>query len=196
MSFEPFTVLTSSYVALPTPDIDTDRIIPARFLTVTDRTGLAEGLFVDWRLDEHGSPRRDFPLNRDEARGAQVLVAGENFGCGSSREHAPWALVDNGFRAVISTRIADIFRANALKNGLLAIDVPPVHLEELLAAGFGTVTIDLAERRILMPDGTQVAFEIDPFARRCLLEGIDELGFLLSRDAAIGAYERRSAPPR
>ncbi len=195
MSFEPFTALTASYVALPTPDIDTDRIIPARFLTVTDRTGLADGLFVDWRLDEHGNQRPDFPLNRAEARGARVLVAGENFGCGSSREHAPWALVDNGFRAVISTKIADIFRANALKNGLLAIDVPPAHLEELLATGFGTVTIDLAERRVVMPSGEEVIFDIDPFARRCLLEGLDELGFLLSRDATIAAYERRSAPP-
>lgn len=191
MSFAPFPLLTSRFVALPMQDIDTDRIIPARYLTVTDRTGLAEGLFADWRLDEQGHQRADFPLNQDDARGAQVLVAGENFGCGSSREHAPWALVDNGFRAVISTSIADIFRANALKNGLLAIDVPPESLQELLDSGFGTVTIDLAERRVDLPGGTSVTFEIDPFARDCLLEGIDEFGFLRSHEDAIAAFERR-----
>ncbi len=194
MSFEPFTVVTSPFVALPMQDIDTDRIIPARYLTVTDRSGLAEGLFADWRVDEQGNQRADFPLNHDDARGAQVLVAGENFGCGSSREHAPWALVDNGFRAVISTSIADIFRANALKNRLLAIDVAAESLGQLLEAGFGTVTIDLVERRVDLPGGTSVTFEIDPFARRCLLEGTDELGFLRSKEDAIAAFERRLEP--
>lgn len=195
MSFAPFTLLTSKFVALPTQDIDTDRIIPARYLTVTDRTGLAEGLFVDWRRDEQGNQRADFPLNQADARGAQILVAGENFGCGSSREHAPWALVDNGFRAVISTSIADIFRANALKNGLLAIDIPRKELRELLDSGFGTATIDLIERRVDLPGGTSVAFEIDPFARHCLLEGMDELGFLRSNAEAIDAFERRHGSP-
>ena len=191
MSFAPFTTLTATFVALPMQGIDTDRIIPARYLTVTDRTGLAEGLFVDWRLDEHGNPRADFPLNRDDARGAQVLVAGENFGCGSSREHAPWALVDNGFRAVISTSIADIFRANALKNGLLAIDIPSEDLQQLLDAGIGTITVDLVERRVDLPGGGSVIFEIDPFARHCLLEGTDELGFLCSNEDSIAAFESR-----
>ena len=194
MSFEPFTVLTSTFVALPMQNIDTDRIIPARYLTVTSRSGVAEGLFADWRFDEQGNQRADFPLNRDDASGAQVLVAGANFGCGSSREHAPWALVDNGFRAVISTNIADIFRANALKNGLLAIDIPVESLSDLLEAKFGTVTIDLVAHRVDLPAGSSVTFEIDPFARYCLIEGADELGFLRSNEDAIAAFEHRRRP--
>jgi 3-isopropylmalate/(R)-2-methylmalate dehydratase small subunit len=178
---------------LPTPNIDTDQIIPARFLKVTDKAGLGDALFADWRYDENGTPREDFPLNHPDARGAEILVAGHNFGCGSSREHAPWALHAYGFRAVISTRFADIFHGNALKNGLLPITVPPDAHERLVgefAARAGAVlAVDLEAQALTMPDGSAVTFPIDSFAKHCLLSGVDEMGFLLGLEADIAAYE-------
>jgi len=188
----PVATFSAPFVVLPREHVDTDQIIPARFLTVTDREGLGDALFADWRLDEDGTPRADFPLNAPEARGAAILVAGENFGCGSSREHAAWALLAYGFRAVVSTRFADIFRANALKNGLLPVVVPADVHAALLAHGGGagaSVTIDLEGERIVLPDGSESAFPIDPFAKHCLLNGVDELGFLLGQRDAIDAYE-------
>ena len=185
------TRFTSPTVVLPVDNVDTDQIIPARFLKGTSRTGLGQSLFADWRYDAEGRPRRDFVLNRPEAQGASVLVAGDNFGCGSSREHAPWALVDQGFRAVISTSIADIFRNNALKNGLLPIVVsPPLH-RRLLAEPGAAVTVDLEEKAVTLADGTREEFEIEPFARYCLLNGVDELDFLLGQEAAIKEFESR-----
>jgi 3-isopropylmalate/(R)-2-methylmalate dehydratase small subunit len=175
-------------------DVDTDQIIPARFLKGTTRSGLGQGLFADRRYGADGQPRPDFPLNRPEAAGAPVLVTGRNFGCGSSREHAPWALVAYGFRAVISVSFADIFRGNALKNGLLPVVVPKEVHERLAAAPGATVTIDLEAQEIALGDGTRTRFPVDPFARHCLLEGIDEMQFLLSQEAAIAAYESTHEP--
>lgn len=190
---EPFTTLTSSCVVLPAENVDTDQIIPARFLKTIERRGLGEHLFADWRVDEHGQPRRDFPLNSPNAAGAAILVAGHNFGCGSSREHAPWALLDFGFRAVISTGFADIFRNNSLKTGLLPVAIPKsAHaalLEQLAESPRAPVTIDLESQTATLPDGTAHEFAVDPFARHCLLNGVDELGFLVGQDAAIAAYE-------
>jgi 3-isopropylmalate/(R)-2-methylmalate dehydratase small subunit len=190
---EPLTALTSSCVVLPAENVDTDQIIPARFLKTIERRGLGAHLFADWRLNEQGQPRPDFPLNSPEAAGAAILVAGHNFGCGSSREHAPWALLDFGFRAVISTGFADIFRNNALKTGLLPVALSPsAHatlLEELAVSPRAPVTIDLESQTATLPDGTSHAFAVDPFARHCLLNGVDQLGFLLEQDAAIAAYE-------
>lgn len=188
---QPFRRLEGRYVALPVDDVDTDQIIPARFLTVTDRAGLGEGLFADWRRQDDGSPRQDFPLNRPEAEGAEVLVAGHNFGCGSSREHAAWTLVENGFRAVVSTGVADIFRSNALKNGLLPVEIDAEPHGRLLEAGSGEIVVDLQEQVVILTDGTRADFAVDPFARHCLLEGIDELGFLLRQEEAITAFESR-----
>jgi 3-isopropylmalate/(R)-2-methylmalate dehydratase small subunit len=187
---QPFTRLTSRTVAMPAANIDTDQIIPARFLTTTTRAGLGKQLFADWRYDAAGNPRADFVLNRAESAGAQILAAGRNFGCGSSREHAPWALTDFGFRAIISTEIADIFTSNALKNGLLPVIVPQAVSEWLLAHPGVEVSLDIAARTLTLPDGTDVSFPLEPFARHCLLEGVDELGFLLARGAEIEAYER------
>jgi len=186
----PFLRLDSRTVVIARPDIDTDQIIPARYLKGTTQTGLGRFLFAGWRYDENGLPRPDFPLSRPEARGAQVLVAGPNFGCGSSREHAPWALLDYGFRAVISSSIADIFRGNALKNGLLAVIVDPITHGVLLASPGSGVSIDLEACTLSFGDA-RVKFEIDPFARRCLLQGVDELGFLLAQEPAIAAFERQ-----
>ena len=190
---EPVKSFTSRVVLLPIENIDTDQIIPARFLKVTDKAGLGDALFSDWRYNADGSPREDFVLNYPESRGAQVLFAGDNFGCGSSREHAPWALVGYGFRAVISTFFADIFRNNALKNGLLPIVVEPdVHRKlqaQLVANPEAEVTVDLAEQTLTLPDGGEVTFPIDPFAKYCLLNGVDQLGFLLDEDEEISAYE-------
>jgi 3-isopropylmalate/(R)-2-methylmalate dehydratase small subunit len=184
VSLQPIQRFTARTVALLQDNVDTDQIIPARFLKATTREGLGGALFVDWRA------RPDFPLNRPEARGAEVLLAGANFGCGSSREHAVWALQDAGFRAVISTAIADIFRANALKNGLLPIVLPaPAHAQLAAAAG-GSVTIDLASQTVSLPDGSEAGFTIDPFARYCLLHGQDELDFLLGQAPAIAEFER------
>ena len=191
MTLQPFGKLDARTAVLPRVHIDPDQIIPARYLKGTTRAGLGKWLFAGWRYDEDGRPRADFPLNRSEARGAQVLVAGANFGCGSSREHAPWALLDYGFRAVISSSIADIFRGNALKNGLLPVIVDPATHDVLLSTPGMRVTIDL-ETRTLAFDDTRVTFDIDPFARRCLLQGVDELGYLLSQEDAIAAYEKEA----
>ena len=186
--FAPF---GSRTVVLPVDNVDTDQIIPARFLKVTSRSGLGESLFADWRYDAAGQPRPEFVLNRPEAQGAQVLVAGDNFGCGSSREHAPWALVGYGFRAVVSTSIADIFRSNSLKNGLLPIVVDRDVHAALLATPGVEVRVDLEAQALTLPEGRAVHFPIDPFARYCLLNGVDELSFLLAREASIAAYESR-----
>jgi 3-isopropylmalate/(R)-2-methylmalate dehydratase small subunit len=192
---EPIRVIESRTVVLPRANVDTDQIIPARFLKVTDKLGLGKALFSDWRYRADGSPDADFPLNRPEAQGARVLVAGDNFGCGSSREHAPWALVDFGIRAVISTRIADIFRSNALKNGLLPIVLEPEQHAKLLAAPGAEVRIDLESQTVTLPDGTAARFPIDGFSRTCLMNGVDELGWLLAQDEAISEFERTRRAP-
>lgn len=192
---ERFTTLTSHMAVLPLDDVDTDQIIPARYLKVVDKEGLAEGLFAGWRYRSDGSPDPDFVLNRPEAQGAQILLAGSNFGCGSSREHAPWALLGWGFRAVIARSFADIFRNNALKNGLLPVAVDAEAHRALLdlaaADPRAPVTIDLPSQEVRLPDGRTAFFPIDPFAKRCLLEGIDQLGYLLSFEEQIRAYEER-----
>ena len=186
---KPIRVIESRTVVLPRENIDTDQIIPARFLKVTDKAGLGKAAFADWRYGPDGAPLPGFALNRPEAQGCEVLVAGENFGCGSSREHAPWALHDFGFRAVVSTRIADIFKSNALKNGLLPIVVDPASHAALLAAPGATVRIDLEAQTLTLPGGTAVRFPIDGFSRHCLLHGVDELGFLLGQAEAITRFE-------
>ena len=183
------TTIESKTVALPIDNIDTDQIIPARFLKTTSMEGLGGNLFLDWRYLADGSPNPDFPLNQASARGAQILVAGANFGCGSSREHAPWALTQYGFKAVISTSFADIFKGNALKNGLLPIVMPPdIHAELLKWPGI-TLKIDLALQTVTLAGGRTVEFPIDPFAKYCLLEGVDELGYIMKQEPAIAAYE-------
>ena len=188
---EPIEIVRSRTVVLPAPNIDTDQIIPARFLTTTTRAGLGEHLFADWRYGPDGTPRPDFALNRPESAGCRVLVAGRNFGCGSSREHAPWALVDHGFGAVVSTEIADIFLGNALKNGLLPVVVDEATSRWLIEHPGALVTIDVRARTLELPSGERVAFPLEPFARYRLLNGVDELEFLLERSAEIAAYERR-----
>jgi 3-isopropylmalate/(R)-2-methylmalate dehydratase small subunit len=190
---EPIRIIRSRTAVLAVDDVDTDQIIPARFLKGTTRTGLGTRLFADWRYDADGRPRPDFFLNRPEAAGAEVLVAGRNFGCGSSREHAPWALRDHGFRAVVSTSFADIFRNNALKNGLLPVAVDAKVHQALLAAPGSTVVIDLEACALTLADGSRTRFEVEPFARYCLLNGTDELTFLLSLEPAIAAHEARGA---
>ena len=187
---EPIKQIRSKTVVMPFDDIDTDQIIPARFLTTTSRAGLGKHLFNDWRYQADGSDRPDFVLNLPESHGASVLVGGHNFGCGSSREHAPWALVDYGFRAVVSTEFADIFRNNALKNGLVPVIVDPESHRWLLEHPGAEVTVDLEATTITLPAGKQVKFPIDKFARYCLLNGVDQLGFLLDKGADIAAYER------
>jgi 3-isopropylmalate/(R)-2-methylmalate dehydratase small subunit len=184
------TVVESRTVVLPATNIDTDQIIPARFLTTTTKQGLGKQLFADWRYDGAGAPKPEFLLNRPEAVGCSILVAGRNFGCGSSREHAPWALLDFGFTAVISTEIADIFSANALKNGLLPVIVDEATHRWLLDNPGAQVRIDLEAQRVTLPTGQSISFPIEAFARYCLLNGVDELGFLLARDAAITSYEQ------
>lgn len=181
--------ITSKTVVFPVDNIDTDQIIPARFLKTISKAGLGDQLFNDWRYDASGAPKPDFVLNTEAAKGAQVLVAGDNFGCGSSREHAPWALTQFGFKAVISTSFADIFKGNSLKNGLLPIVVPADIHAKLLASPGAMVKIDLAAQTLALADGTKVEFPIDAFAKHCLLEGVDELGYILKQDAAISAYE-------
>ena len=185
----------SRLVPLPHNNVDTDQIIPARFLKTISKQGLDKQLFYDWRYDAQGSPKPDFILNQPRAEGAHILLAGDNFGCGSSREHAPWALTQFGFRAVISTSFADIFKQNSLKNALLPIVVPPdVHatLFALLAQDPDIeVTIDLASQTVTLPDGHAVEFPVDPFSKHCLLEGLDELGYILKNEPAIAAYESR-----
>ena len=190
-----FISLTSRVVVVPQNDIDTDQIIPARFLKTTDKHGLGASLFADWRYGPDGVPVPGFPLNAPRAQGAKVLLAGDNFGCGSSREHAPWALTGFGFRAVVSTSFADIFRNNALKNGLLPVAIDAgAHaslLAELARQPDAEVTIDLATQTLRLPDGTVVKFPIDPFARTCLLEGVDELGYILRFESRIEEHEQR-----
>jgi 3-isopropylmalate/(R)-2-methylmalate dehydratase small subunit len=186
---QPVTRIHSKTVAIPSSNIDTDQIIPARFLTTTTKIGLGSQLFADWRYRADGSPDPEFALNNAAARGAQVLVAGRNFGCGSSREHAPWALLDFGFRAVISTEIADIFRGNSLKNGLLPIVVDEQISQWLLDHPGALVDIDVASTRLTLPTGVSVTFPLEAFARHCLLNGIDELGYLRSRLGDIERYE-------
>ena len=192
MSGDALVRLQSRTVCLPERNIDTDRIIPARFLTTTTREGLGRHAFNDWRWREDGSPDPDFPLNRPEAQGAQILVAGRNFGCGSSREHAPWALRDAGLRAVISAEIADIFRSNALKNGLLPIVLDEAVVDELLAQPGLELDIDVAAATVTLPDGRVFGFPIDGFARTCLLEGVDQLGYLLRQLPHIQRFEGAS----
>ncbi len=188
---EPVKTLRSRTVVLAASHIDTDQIIPARFLTTTTRAGLGRQLFTDWRYGPDGAPRPDFALNRPEAAGCAILVAGRNFGCGSSREHAPWALVDYGFRAVVSTEIADIFRSNALKNGLLPVVVDEATGRWLIEHPGVEVTVDVETTTLTLPSGARARFPLEPFARYCLLNGVDELGFLLVQLPRIEAYERR-----
>jgi 3-isopropylmalate/(R)-2-methylmalate dehydratase small subunit len=186
---QPLKRITSRTVVIASTDIDTDQIIPARFLTTTTREGLGEQLFADWRYQEDGTPKHEFVLNRPEAHGAQILVAGRNFGCGSSREHAPWALLDYGFRAVLSTEIADIFRGNALKNGFLPIVVDEQTSQWLLQHPGTELDIDLEAMRVTLPTGASIPFAIEPFARHCLLNGLDEFGYLRSRLDDIERFE-------
>jgi 3-isopropylmalate/(R)-2-methylmalate dehydratase small subunit len=192
---EPITTFTARTVVLAANDIDTDQIIPARFLKTTDKTGLGANLFADWRYQSDGSPKPEFVLNRPESQGAAVLVAGHNFGCGSSREHAPWALQGFGFKAVVATSFADIFRNNSLKNGLLPVQLAPaqhgVLLSQLARDPAAPVTVDLANQTLVLPGGEAVRFPIDEFSKTCLLKGVDELGYLLDMDALITAYESR-----
>ena len=186
-----FDTVESKTVVLPIENIDTDQIIPARFLKTTSMEGLGENLFLDWRYLADGSPNPDFPLNKPSAKGAQILVTGDNFGCGSSREHAPWALVQYGFRVIISTSFADIFKGNALKNSLVPVVVPPdIHAELLKWPGI-VLKVDLETEMVTLPGGRQIAFEIDSFAKQCVLEGVDELGYMLKQEAAIAAYEAK-----
>ena len=189
---EPIRTLRSRTAVLAVSDIDTDQIIPARFLTTTTREGLGKHLFADWRYGSDGAPRTDFPLNRPEAEGCTILVAGNNFGCGSSREHAPWALTDYGFRAVVSTQIADIFRSNSLKNGLVPVIVDAATHRWLLEHAGAEVSIDIETTTLTLPTGQAARFALEPFARYCLMNGVDELGFLLGREARIAAYEAQS----
>jgi 3-isopropylmalate/(R)-2-methylmalate dehydratase small subunit len=190
---EPIKKIRSRTVVLPSTNIDTDQIIPARFLTTTTRQGLGKQLFSDWRYNSDGTAKPDFVLNRPEAAGCEILVGGKNFGCGSSREHAPWALLDYGFRAVISTEIADIFRNNSLKNGLLPIVIDETTSQWLLANPGADVEIDLETLTLRLPTGVEAKFSIEAFARYCLLNGVDELGFLLGQQKEIADYERQRA---
>jgi 3-isopropylmalate/(R)-2-methylmalate dehydratase small subunit len=197
---EPFRVFTSRVIPLPAENVDTDQIVPARYLKVTDKNGLAEALFRDWRFEEDGSLKEPpFILDQPSMAGRGILLVGDNFGAGSSREHAPWALTAWGIRAILSTSYADIFRSNSLKNGVLPIVVDPAthaRLFELLAADpDAELTVDLAEQGVLLPDGSTIDFEIDPFAKRMILGGTDELGYLLSKEAELAAWEA-AHPPR
>jgi 3-isopropylmalate/(R)-2-methylmalate dehydratase small subunit len=196
---KPFTSFRSRLVPLAINNIDTDQIIPARFLKTTSKEGLDRQLFCDWRYDAQGNPKPGFILNQPRVAGAQVLLAGDNFGCGSSREHAPWALTQFGFRAVVSTSFADIFTGNALKNSLLPIRVPAEVHAELFAAVAAdpdaTIAIDLAAGTLTTPAGRVVPFSIDAFSKHCLLEGVDELGYILKQEGAIGAYEASHPSP-
>lgn len=191
-----FTSLTSRMIPLPVNDVDTDQIIPAQFLKVTDKNGLADALFFHWRYNDDKSPKADFVLNKPESKGAQILLAGDNFGCGSSREHAPWALTSYGFRAVISTSFADIFRNNALKNGLIPIIVDDEMHKMLFdlaeEAPHAELTVDLATQTVSFPGGS-FTFPIDAFNKTCLLNGVDELGYIMGFEKEITAYEQRFA---
>lgn len=188
-----FTKFEGRLIPLPVDNVDTDQIIPARFLKTITKDGLGDQLFNDWRYDAEGKPKPDFILNQPRAQGAEILLAGDNFGCGSSREHAPWALTQFGFKAVISTSFADIFKQNSLKNSLLPIVVPPAVHAALFRAVEGDpsykVTVDLASQKVILGDGQEVEFPVDGFSKHCLLEGVDELGFILKQEGAIKAYE-------
>src|SRR5690242_95022 len=186
---KPFTNFSSRLAPLPMNNVDTDQIIPARFLKTTSKEGLDKQLFCDWRYDEQGNPKPDFILNQPEAAGAEILLAGDNFGCGSSREHAPWALTQAGFRAVISTSFADIFKGNSLKNGLLPVVLPAEVHAELLKSPGAVLKIDLASQTVTLPGGRAVEFPIDAFSKQCLLDGVDELGYMLQQEPAIAAFE-------
>lgn len=191
---DPITKFNGTMVALPINDIDTDQIIPARYLKVTDKNGLGAACFSDWRYEADGqTPKPDFPLNKPEYKGAGVLIGGHNFGCGSSREHAPWALLGAGFKAVVSTYFADIFKGNALKNGLLPVIVDEETHKQLISLAeedpTASVTVDLEKQQLILPDGRGVTFPIDGFSRYCLLNGVDQLGFILGLDEQIVAYE-------
>lgn len=190
---EPIRTFNGRIVALPINDTDTDQIIPARFLKVTDKAGLGTACFSDWRYNADGSPKPDFVLNQPVYQGAEILIGGHNFGCGSSREHAPWALMGAGFKAIVSTYFADIFKNNALKNGLLPIVVDEETHQQLISLAQedpeSALTVDLAAQTITLPDGRAVEFPIDGFARHCLLNGVDQLGFILEMDEHIHAYE-------
>jgi 3-isopropylmalate/(R)-2-methylmalate dehydratase small subunit len=192
---EPFGVLIGRAAVIELGIVDTDQIIPARFLKTISKEGLDKQLFYDWRYDAEGNPKPEFLLNKPEAKGVAILLAGDNFGCGSSREHAPWALTQFGFRAVISTSFADIFKGNALKNSLLPIVVPrEIHGELFRAVEANpqyTVTVDLAAQKVVLPDGRAVEFPVDAFSKHCLLEGVDELGYIQQHEAEIAAYESR-----
>ncbi len=189
---ETFTAFESKVVVFPVDNIDTDQIIPARFLKTISKEGLGDQLFYDYRYDAEGKPKSDFILNQPSAKQCQVLLAGDNFGCGSSREHAPWALTQYGFRAIISTSFADIFKNNSLKNGLLPVEVSPdVHAKLLETAASSTVKIDLATQTLTYADGMTAQFPVDPFSKNCLLEGVDELGYILKKTDAIAAYEAK-----
>jgi len=195
-----FTTLTGVAAPLPIVNIDTDMIIPKQFLKTIERTGLARGLFYELRFEEDGSEKPDFVLNQPGWRKAQIIVAGDNFGCGSSREHAPWALLDYGIRCVISTSFADIFYNNCFKNGILPIRVSQTDLDKLMddaeRGANATLTVDLAAQEIRGPDGGVVHFDIDPFRKHCLLEGLDDIGLTLQKGEAIDAYEAKTASAR
>lgn len=185
-----FTPFASTVVRMPIDNIDTDQIIPARFLKTISKDGLGDQLFYDWRYEASGAPKADFVLNTAAAKASQILLAGDNFGCGSSREHAPWALTQYGFRAVISTSFADIFKSNSLKNGLLPIVVAKdAHSKLFALPADAQVSVDLAAQTITLPDGSKAEFAVDPFSKTCLLEGVDEMGYLLAQEAAIAAFE-------
>ena len=192
---EPFDDFSSRVVIFSENNIDTDQIIPARFLKTTTKIGLDKHLFADWRYNADGSPKPDFILNQPQAQGAEILLAGDNFGCGSSREHAPWALQQYGFKAVVSTSFGDIFRQNSLKNGFLPISIPQDAanrlFESVAANPDARVSVDLGNQLVTLPDGSKVEFPIDDFSKACILAGVDELGFIMSQEAAIAAFEQK-----
>lgn len=184
-----FVPFESRMVVMSIDNIDTDQVIPARFLKKTDMVGWGDLLFNDWRYESDGTPKPDFILNRDSSKGRKILLAGDNFGCGSSREHAPWALTQYGFRAIVSTSFADIFKSNSLKNSLLPIVVGPEIHKKLFSMADSSVKVDLASQTITLADGTTAEFPVDAFSKQCMLEGVDELGFILKNEASIAAYE-------
>jgi 3-isopropylmalate/(R)-2-methylmalate dehydratase small subunit len=191
---EKYAPFQSHAAPLPAENVDTDQIIPARFLKVTDKVGIGNHLFQDWRYNDDGSPKADFVLNQPPFNTAQILVAGNNFGCGSSREHAPWALRGFGFRAVVSSSFADIFRNNSLKNGLLPIIVGEADLKRIFQmiydAPEAQFSVDLAAQTFTLPDGSRIEFPIEAFSKLCLLNGVDELGYILQHESAIAAFEQ------
>ncbi len=191
---DPITTFRGKSVAIPIANIDTDQITPARYLKGTEKK-LGHAFFADWRFNPDGSPKPEFPLNKPGAKGASILVAGDNYGCGSSREHAPWAMADFGLKAVISTSFADIHRSNLLKNGIIPVVVDAATLKEALAAGEQNLdfTIDLPAQTLTLPSGRKVAFAIEAFSKHCLVKGLDELGYLQSHAGAVDAYEKRRA---